>query len=235
MEKKLKFSDNPNFAKTVYGIIIVALCITAIVIGIVAANNQSDDVLQVIPPESDGITEDETNGEANAPSEEKPEDTTPEPTPEKKPEKKSFLSPVSGSVSKGHSLTVPVFSSTLDEWRVHSGIDISCNEGAAVFAAFDGTVSKVYTDPLLGCSVIIDHGHGVQSIYSNLENDSTLIKAGTKVTAGQAIGTVGDSSISELAEEPHLHFEVSVDGAKANPLDYISDEAKTGSLGLSPT
>ena len=234
MEKKLKFTDNPNFAKTVYGIIIAALCITAIIIGIVAANNQSsDDILQNDPPMGD--TQPPTNNEPEdeTPEEnEKPNTETPDKTPSKKPEKKSFLSPVSGSVAKGHSLTVPVFSTTLEEWRVHSGIDIGCEEGAEVFAAFDGTVSKVYSDPLLGCTVVIDHGEDVCTIYSNLENDDTLAKAGAKVAAGESIGTVGDTSLSEFAEEPHLHFEVSVGGIKANPLDYISDESKSASLGI---
>lgn len=235
MEKKLKFTDNPNFAKTVYGIIIAALCITAIIIGIVAANNQEpSDVLQEDPPASENQPPvNETPDNQQPPASETPDTEKPQPTPEKKPEKKSFLSPVSGNVAKGHSLTVPVFSSTLEAWRVHSGIDIGCREGAEVFAAFDGTVSEVYNDPMLGCTVVIDHGHDVKTMYSNLEGDSTLIKAGTKVSAGQIIGTVGDSSLSELAEEPHLHFEVSVNGVKANPLDYISDESKSASLGIS--
>ena len=233
MEKKLKFSENPNFAKTVYGIIIAALCITAIVIGIVAANNQgSEDILQEDPPASENQPpENEQPGNENPPADEPGNENTE--IPEKKPEKKSFLSPVSGNVAKGHSLTVPVFSATLEEWRVHSGIDIGCEEGAEVFAAFDGTVSKVYTDPLLGCTVVIDHGDDVSTIYSNLESDDTLIAVGSTVKAGESIGTVGDTSLSELAEEPHLHFEVSVGGVKADPLDYISDESKSASLGIS--
>lgn len=231
MEKKIKFSDNPNFAKTVYGIIIAALCITAIVIGIIAANNQANDTLQNDPPVSDEQPGDENPNEqppTDKPSDENPSDQKPE----KKPEKKSFLSPVSGSVAKGHSLTVPVFSATLEEWRVHSGIDIGCEMGAEVFAAFDGTVSEVYTDPMLGCTVVIDHGYDVKTIYSNLESDDSLTTVGATVAAGDKIGTVGDTSLSELAEEPHVHFEVSVGGNKADPLEYISDEAKSSSLGI---
>ena len=233
MEKKIKFSDNPNLAKTIYGIIIAMLCITAIVIGIVAANNRSDNTLQNDPPASDNQNPNEENPAPTPPDEEKPNEEKPSEPPVKKPEKKSFLSPAAGSVSKGHSLTVPVFSATLEEWRVHSGIDISCDDGAQVFAAFDGTVSEVYTDPLLGCTVVIDHGSDVKTMYSNLKNDDTLIEVGTSLAAGEAIGTVGDTSLSELAEEPHLHFEVSVGGVKANPLEYISDESKSASLGIS--
>ena len=232
MEKKIKFSENPNLAKTIYGIVIAMLCITAIVIGIVAANNRADSTLNNDPPQSDNQPPVDENPDSNPPVEENPSDENPSEKPAKKPEKKTFLSPVSGNVAKGHSLTVPVFSTTLEEWRVHSGIDISCNDGAEVFAAFDGTVSDVYTDPLLGCTVVIDHGSDVKSIYSNLENDDTLAKVGENVAAGDMIGTVGDTSLSELAEEPHLHFEVSVGNVKADPLDYISDESKSASLGI---
>jgi len=233
MEKKIKFSDNPNLGKTIYGIIIAVLCITAIVIGIVAANNRSDDTLQNDPPATDNQPPADQTPNTQPPADDNPSDEKPSEPPVKKPEKKSFLSPVSGNVTKGHSLTVPVFSTTLEEWRVHSGIDIGCEEGTQVFAAFDGTVSEVYTHPMLGCTVVIDHGSDVKSIYSNLENDDTLIKTGTKISAGEMIGTVGDTSLSELAEEPHLHFEVSVGNVKADPLDYISDESKSASLGIS--
>ena len=227
MEKKLKFSENPNFAKTVYAVIIAALCITAIVIGIIAANNQNSDILQNDPPAVD-----EQPGNEPPAEDVKPDEKPDEQPPKRKPEKKSFLSPVSGSVAKGHSLTVPVFSTTLEEWRVHAGIDIGCENGAAVFAAFEGTVSEVYTDPLLGCTVVIDHGDEVKTFYSNLENGEGLIEVGATVAAGDQIGTVGDTSLSELAEEPHLHFEVSVSDVKVDPLEYISDEAKSSSLGI---
>lgn len=232
MEKKIKFSDNPNLAKTIYGIIIAALCITAIVIGIVAANNRSiDDTLQVEPPIDNTQQPDNQTPDTNTPPQENPPEEKPQEQPPKKPEKKSFFSPVSGSISKGHSLTVPVFSTTLEEWRVHSGIDIECEIGTQVFAAFDGTVSDVYSDPLLGCTVVIDHGYDVKSVYANLKNDDSVATVGTKVSAGEMIGTVGDTSLSELAEEPHLHFEVSVNGIKADPMEYISDESKKNLLG----
>ena len=233
MEKKIKFSENPNLAKTIYGIVIVVLCITAIVIGIVAANNGSNNTLQNDPPASDTQPPENEKPDNTPPAEDPPSDENPdENPPSKKPEKKSFLAPVAGNITKGHSLTVPVFSTTLEEWRVHSGIDIGCDDGAEVFAAFDGTVSEIYTDPLLGCTVVIDHGSDVKTMYSNLVNDDTLAEVGAEIKAGDMIGTVGDTSLSELAEEPHLHFEVSVNGVKADPLEYISDDSKSAFLGI---
>jgi murein DD-endopeptidase MepM/ murein hydrolase activator NlpD len=225
MEKKIKFTDNPSFAKTVYGVVIAVLCITAIVIGIVAANQRQDDPL----PGGDGTVnegdgsgntgEGENNGEGG--------NTTPD-----EPKKLSFISPVSGKVITKHDLTVPVFSVTLEEWRVHSGIDVSCAEGAAVFAAEDGVVTKVYNDPMLGATVEIKHDGDITTVYSNLAADEDYVKVGDTVVRGGKIGTVGDTSVSELAEEPHLHFAVKKAGAAVDPLSVISEESKEASLGI---
>lgn len=224
MEKKIKFSDNPKLAKTVYGVVIAVLCITAIVIGIVAANNRGTDELPDEPPVTDGS---QNEGGGNNEGEEKPGGT------DKEPAKLSFISPVVGSVVKEHSMSVPVFSTTLEEWRIHTGIDISTAEGASVFAAESGEVSRVYTDPLLGYAVEITHTDDIKTVYSNLDPNSTAtVKVGDKVKCGDIIGTVGDSSISELADEPHLHLDFIVGGNKVDPLDYISEEAKKSSLGI---
>ena len=48
---------------------------------------------------------------------------------------------------------------------------------------------------------------------------------GASVTAGQQIGTVGESATLELAEEPHLHLEMTVKGLAIDPLEYFSAQA----------
>ena len=127
---------------------------------------------------------------------------------------------------------MPVFSVTLGEWRVHTGIDISCEEGAGVFASEAGVVSGIYSDPMLGYTVEITHKDDIKTRYSNLSSDLGELKVGDTVALGDKIGVVGDSSISELADEPHLHFEVLLKDVKVNPLDYISKESKKASLGI---
>ncbi len=225
MEKKIKFTDNPNFAKTVYGVVIAVLCITAIVIGIVAANQRQDDPL----PDGDGtVNEGENGGQTNGNENEGNGGTNNE-----EPKKLSFISPVSGKVITKHDLSVPVFSVTLEEWRVHSGIDVSCAEGASVFAAEDGVVSAVYNDPMLGATVEIKHEGDITTVYSNLVASEDYVKVGDSVVRGGRIGTVGDTSVSELAEEPHLHFAVKKAGTAVDPLAVISEEAKEASLGIS--
>ena len=217
MEKKIDFSDKSMTTKIVYAVVIAILCITAIVVGIVSVASRSKEVPEDQKPP---IVED-------VPKEETPEDVTP------KPEAKlSFIAPTGGTVVKDHSLEIPVFSITLGEWRVHTGIDIACEEGAGVFASEAGVVTGIYTDPMLGYTVEITHSGDLKTRYSNLSSDMGELKVGDEVSLGDKIGVVGDTSLSELAEEPHLHFEVLLKNVKVNPMDYITEESKKASLGI---
>ena len=198
MEKKIKFSDKPLTTRIIYAVVVAILCLTAIIIGIVAAANRVND--------------------------------TPDETPKPKP--LAFVSPIVGTVVKDHDLTTPVFSETLGEWRVHAGIDISAEEGANVYASETGTVSGIYKDPKLGYTVEITHEGGIVTRYSNLAASGDEFKVGDTVKSGEVIGTVGDSTTSELADEPHLHFELLVNGKKMHPLDYITKESQKASLGI---
>ena len=226
MEKKFKFSDKNAVSKIVYLTVIAILCVSAIVIGIVAANSRKKTEVPETPPTTDG---ENNNGENN-----ENENSGGENNENEKPTAPTlvFVSPVTGTVIKSHSATVPVFSNTLDEWRIHTGLDISADDGAEVCSAADGEVTRVYNDPMLGQTVEITHSDTHKSYYSNLSKDTVKCKEGDKVSAGQIIGNIGDTTISELADEPHLHFELKVSGTSVNPLDYISEESKLASLGI---
>lgn len=218
MEKKIDFSDKSTRAKIVYAAVIAILCITAIVVGIVSAASKAKDV----PPADNPPVENGGGDEQKPPVEETPQ-----------PEAKlSFIAPTAGTVVKEHSLEIPVFSLTLGEWRVHTGIDVSCEEGAGVFASEAGVVSGIYSDPMLGYTVEITHKDNLKTRYSNLASDVGELKVGDTVARGDKIGVVGDTSLSELAEEPHLHFEVLLKDVKVNPMDYINEESKKASLGI---
>ena len=135
--------------------------------------------------------------------------------------------PVSGVISKGHDSTIQVWSETMGDYRVHLGIDIATEQGAPVCAAADGVIAKVWDDALMGRCVAISHDGEVYTFYKNL--DSTLadgIEEGEKVKCGQTIGNVGDTALSELADEPHLHIEMTVNGLAVDPRDYFNPDAK---------
>ena len=229
MEKKFKLSDQPRRVKIIYAAVIGVLCVTAVVIGIVSAASKKTVTPLDQPTVNLPIEDDEVSGEIS--DNEETEDAEKEE--ESKPEKLSMVSPVVGEITKSHSIDTPVFSNTLNEWRVHTGIDISADEGAEVYCAADGVVTRVYSDPLFGRSVEVTHDGGIVSIYSNLASQDITVSEGQSIKSGDVIGKVGDTSLSELADEPHLHFSVKVNGVSVNPLDYISESSKQASLGIS--
>lgn len=146
------------------------------------------------------------------------------------PEALCMALPVKGQLIKGHDATLQVFSTTMGDYRIHLGVDISTAENAPVCAAADGTITKIWQDAMMGCCVAVDHGDETLSVYKNLS--ATLadgITEGAAVKKGQAFATVGDSAAAEMAEEPHLHFEVTVNGLSVDPLTFF-DEADVAAM-----
>lgn len=226
LENRIKFSENPTAQKTLWGSIIALLCLAAIIVGIIAAGTGGDETL--LEPDDPTVNGD-VNGDGAGDGDGTGDGTPTEP--DQKPEKVTYIAPVAGVVVKTHSLTVPVFSETLEAWRIHTGIDISCEEGTPVFAAADGEVTRVYNDAMLGTTVELRHADGVITRYSNLSSEG-LVSVGTEVVKGAEIAKVGDSAISELADESHLHFDMIAGETKVDPLDYIDAESKKASLGI---
>lgn len=133
-----------------------------------------------------------------------------------------FIPVALGAVSKGFSIDVPVYSTTMDDYRVHRGIDICVPVGADVFAAANGTVTAVWEDPLSGCAMKIEHSGGAVSTYYNLSRETIeVMKPGMEVVSGGVVGTVGDTSLLEIAEEPHVHYELTINGEYVDPCDYM--------------
>ena len=131
--------------------------------------------------------------------------------------------PVVGSITKGYAVDIPVYSLTMNDYRAHTGIDISCEQGSAVSACEAGVIKDIYFDPLMGNTVTIEHAEGVCSSYMNLsENLPEDITIGATVNKGQLIGAVGNSAMIEIANEPHLHFEMTAAGAYIDPLTMIN-------------
>lgn len=139
-----------------------------------------------------------------------------------------FGLPVNGYILKSHDLKQAVFSMTMNDYRVHSGIDIEANIGDDVYCTADGTVSRLYNDPFMGTCVEISHSGGFVSCYKNLAPElPSSIAEGAEVCKGQVIGSVGESAIIEVADSAHLHFELSNNSVMLDPIDYLPEiEAK---------
>lgn len=132
-----------------------------------------------------------------------------------------FVIPVSGEIMKEFADKKLVYSSTLDVWTTHNGIDISADKTTVVKSSADGTVKSIKNDPRYGITIIIEHVNGYKTVYSNLLSTEFVVE-GEKVKQGQSIGTVGNSATFEVADEPHLHFEILKNNEQVDPELYIN-------------
>ena len=100
---------------------------------------------------------------------------------------------------------------------VHPAIDIGGQEGNPIFATDSGVVVFAgWSSYGYGYMIVIDHGNGWQSAYAHLS--AVGAGCGQSVYQGGTIGALGNTGNST---GPHLHFELSINGAKVNPMDYI--------------
>ncbi len=169
----------------------------------------TDDGEVELPTDVKPTTEDNRSNDAKA-----PESASVTPT---------FVAPLDGSVTKSHADDLLVYSVTMNDYRVHLGVDIAAELGEAVTASADGVVESVVEEPFMGYTVTLSHGGGFKTSYKNLaEILPDGVVAGQKVSAGDVIGAVGESALVEIADAPHLHFEVIKDGVKVDPLEYVT-------------
>lgn len=138
----------------------------------------------------------------------------------------TFILPVSGKITNKHDPTLQVFSPTMQDYRVHIGVDLATKENAPVYAVADGKISKIWVDTLMGYCIAIKHSGDCVTVYKNLaETLPEGIAEGASVRSGQLIATVGESAMVEIADEPHLHFEMTVGELAVDPLEYFDESA----------
>ena len=127
-----------------------------------------------------------------------------------------FLFPTSGEIGMDFSNDKLIFSSTLEEWIVHNGIDIINDKGTPVYAAKDGKIEKMYEDIKYGYTITISHDNGYITKYSGIAKNDSL-KLGDSVKKGDLISKISEAHGFEMDEGSHLHFEVLKDGAYIKP------------------
>lgn len=162
------------------------------------------------PEVSEATSVKQENVQEEIPQEPKPEEVKP----------LEFIYPVQGEFIKEFATEKLVFSETLQEWVTHNGIDIKADRTTVIKSAEEGTVTAIKNDPRYGLTVIIEHREGYKSIYSNLLT-AEFVKEGDVIEKGQTLGTVGNSAIFEIADEPHLHFELLKDEEYLDPTVYL--------------
>jgi murein DD-endopeptidase MepM/ murein hydrolase activator NlpD len=102
------------------------------------------------------------------------------------------------------------------EGAFHAGIDISAPDGTPVRVTGDGLVTGMEMGAGYGRQIVVDHGHGIRTVYGHLL--SIVALPGQQVTRGQIIGYVGRTGRST---GPHLHYEVRINNVPVNPHKYL--------------
>jgi len=238
--KKVKFRRSGSAGKGVY----IALCAGILAVGAVTfagykaavgslTKNIIPDVTIQTSPEPDIDTSqvdkilsdierdnpESTPGEADTPSApaQQPVDITDELQTLYYEQAKMF--PVSGDIANEYSWGELVKASS-GVWRTHDGIDLLADAGSDVKSMTSGTVTNIYSDPLWGNCVVIDHGETVIGCYYGLSPEIS-VAVGDSVGAGEVIGKVGNTADIESDIGPHLHFALKFEGSWIDPVSYI--------------
>lgn len=249
MEKIKNFFRKLKPNRAVYITAITLIVALGVIIAITVATNRAKKKGDEKPPVDSGTDsnvttqapEDTNTPETDAPTPPPADTDTPKvdaPTPEDTKTEDvadalpSLTLPVSGNLSSKHDESLQVWSETMRDWRVHLGVDIATEANAPVYAAADGVVSQIWEDVKMGYCISIKHDGDAYTVYRNLGKEPAEgIEVGVEVRAGQLIGSVGSSAMVEVADDPHLHLEMTIAGKQVNPLDYF-DEASIASLNI---
>lgn len=232
MESKNIFEKSSS--KRIIYYVAVALCIVAV--GVLSVLSLKSQKQQTTPEQK---TKTDTSDTVNVPKtdvkEQEPEPqseqqetaTTPEPQTDTQKQTESvsikpYVMPLEGEVTAVFSLETPIYSTTLEDWRMHDGIDISAAIGTDVVAVNDGVVEEIYNDDLFGITVVIRHTDGKKSTYCNLE-DSVELEKGQIIKQKDIVGKVGNTAVFEMSDGDHLHFEMSENGKKIDPIAVIGE------------
>ena len=100
----------------------------------------------------------------------------------------------------------------------HYGIDIAAKKGTMIKSSGSGVVTMAEDDLYYtGGTIIMDHGHGISTIYSHLE--TVMVSVGDEINKGDIIGTVGSTGRST---GPHLDFRVNWFQTRLDPMSVIN-------------
>ena len=128
--------------------------------------------------------------------------------------------PVTGEIVMAYSMDHVIYDRTLDQYRTNDSIAIAAPLGTEVRAAATGIVLEITSSRESGKTVVVDHGNGWTTTYSQLQGN-VPVEVGSVVREGQIVGGVGEPSLYSVLLGPHLQFAVARDGAPMNPGDIL--------------
>lgn len=134
-----------------------------------------------------------------------------------------FYKVADGYINREYSVDELIYSPTMKDFRTHNGIDITADPSSPVRLFSDAVIVNIYNDPLMGITVVADHGGGIVAYYSNLSEDlpkSTAV--GASLSGGSVIAGVGNTAASECADVSHVHLSITRNGVYINPEEYLT-------------
>ncbi len=103
------------------------------------------------------------------------------------------------------------------KYKTHNGVDIGgVGYNTPILATKAGVVIISQRSSSYGHYVVISHGTGNTTLYAHMSSRS--VSVGDRVTQGQKIGVSGSTGIST---GPHLHYEITENGSRVDPLKYL--------------
>ncbi len=114
---------------------------------------------------------------------------------------------------------VPVFNTTLNDYRAHTGIDYEADVDDKVRAVCSGVVSNIYYDEMYGNTVVVKHSDTVESYYCGLAR-TALVQKGEVIEAGTFVGSVY-AVPCETADKAHVHVGVKENGKWTDPQKFM--------------
>jgi murein DD-endopeptidase MepM/ murein hydrolase activator NlpD len=123
--------------------------------------------------------------------------------------------PVRGRLAARHGYRTSPFTGARE---FHEGVDIAAPVGTLIRATAAGTVRFAGVVGSYGNVVVLDHGGGVRTLYAH--NSSHRVRVGQRVQRGDIIAAVGATGRTTGS---HVHYEVQVNGAPADPLRFAID------------
>ncbi len=127
-----------------------------------------------------------------------------------------FIKPVEGKITTPYAFTRYVNGKRSSR---HNAIDIAAPQGTPILASNSGKIIMAEELYLSGKRVMIDHGMGLVSSYSHL--DQLNAKEGEWAQKGDIIGFVGSTGFST---GPHLHLAFMLNGVPVNPLTFFNQD-----------
>ncbi len=101
--------------------------------------------------------------------------------------------------------------------KSHTGIDLANPSGGYIFAAGDARVAAMGWRGDYGLTIELEHSRDVRTLYAHLSEIDPNLMVGGRINGGQAMARMGATG---NATGVHLHYELTVDGQKVDPLTY---------------